>query len=52
MAEAHDLEACNLQLFCLEQSWEFLDTNFMPKYGQNKIKAACAGKCTSYFTSK
>ena len=26
--EARDLEACDLQLFSLEQSWE---TNFMPK---------------------
>ena len=32
--------------------WGFKDTNFTPKYGQNKIEAARAGKCTSYVTSK
>ena len=33
VSEVHDLEACNLQLFSLEQSCGFQDTNFMPKYG-------------------
>ena len=47
--EARDLEACNLQLFSLEQSWEI---NLMPNMDKNKFDAARARKHASYAASK